>query len=144
MAYESVNRDKEKYLDEWAELMISYWGERMDAEMVGISERPDGTPRLSSGELRRSFTVALMKQAGGDTAKIDHMFKHYGMYLDGGVFPGTKGSGGQNRVSNPNRVPKPWRAKKYWYSQRRLQEKMIELTGHDYLNSIAYILRNGG
>ena len=89
MAYESVNRDKEKYLDEWAELMITYWVERMDAEMVGVSERSDGTPRLSCVELRRSFTVAVMKQAGGDTAKIDHMFKHYGMYLDGGVFPGS-------------------------------------------------------
>jgi hypothetical protein len=70
------------------------------------------------------------------------MFEHYGMYLDGGVFPGTKGSGGQNRISNTNRNPKPWRAKKYWYSQRRLQEKMVELTGQDYLRSVSYILRS--
>lgn len=144
MADQLISQEKEQYLDEWADLMITYWGERMEAEMVGVSEGYEGSPRYSSGELRRSFTVALMKQAGGNTAKIEHMFKYYGMYLDGGVFPGTKGSGGQNRISNPNRIPKPWRAKKYWYSQRRLQEKMIELTGQDYLRSISYILRGGG
>lgn len=144
MADQLISQEKEQYLDEWADLMITYWGERMEAEMVGVSEGYDGSTRYSSGELRRSFSISLLKQSGGDTAKIEHMFKYYGMYLDGAVFPGTKGSGGQNRISNSNRIPKPWRAKKYWYSQRRLQEKMIELTGHDYLNSIAYILRNGG
>lgn len=133
--------DKERYLDNWAELMVEFWAERMDAEMVGVSESNDGSPRYSSGDLRRSFTISVVKQSGGDTAKIDHMFNHYGMFLDGGVFPGTKGSGGQNRVSNPNRIPKPWRNKKYWYSQRRLQEKMVELTGQDYLRSISSILR---
>ena len=142
MAVNSTNIEREQYLDSWAELMIKFWGERMDAEMVGVSERPDGSERKSTGALRKSFTVALMKQAGGNTAKINHMFNHYGMYLDGGVFPGTKGSGGQNRVSNPNRVPKPWRSLKYWYSQRRLQEKMVELTGRDFLRSITSILRH--
>lgn len=141
MATVVQTQDKERYLDNWAQLMVNFWTERMDAEMVGLSEDSDGSPRYSSGELRRSFSVALMKQSGGDTAKINHMFNHYGMYLDGGVFPGTKGSGGQNRVSNPNRKPKPWRDKKYWYSQRRLQEKMVELTGQDYLRSISSILR---
>lgn len=138
-----VNVEREKYLDQWAELMINYWMERMDAEMVGISESPDGSPRYSSGALRQSFTMSMFKQAGGNTAKIDHMFNHYGMFLDGGVFPGTKGSGGQNRVSNPNRVPKPWRSLKYWYSQKRLQEKMVELTGQDYLRSVSSILLKG-
>lgn len=142
MADKSIDIQKESYLDGWSDMMIDFWRQQMDAEMVGISERPDGSLRESTGALRESFTVALMKQAGGDTAKIEHMFNHYGMYLDGGVFPGTKGSGGQNRVSNPNRVPKPWRSKKYWYSQRRLQEKMLELTGQDYLRSISYILRS--
>lgn len=141
MAVKNATAEKEQYLDSWSDLMVKFWIERMEAEMVGVSEKPDGGIRYSSGALRRSFSVALMKQSGGDTAKIDHMFKHYGMYLDGGVFPGHKGSGGENRVSNPNRVPKPWRAKKYWYSQRRLQEKMVELTGQDYLRSISYILR---
>lgn len=142
MSNAGVNVEREQYLDNWADLMIKFWAERMDAENVGISEREDGTMRHSSGALRRSFSIAVIKQSGGDTAKIDHMFNHYGMYLDGGVFPGHKGSGGENRVSNPNRIPKPWRAKKYWYSQRRLQEKMVELTGQDYLRSISYILRN--
>lgn len=133
---------REQYLDAWADMMITFWHERMQAENVGISERADGSPRHSTGALMRSFTLSLMKQAGGNTAKIDHMFNHYGMYLDGGVFPGTKGSGGQNRVSNPNRQAKPWRSLKYWYSQRRLQEKMVELTGQDYLRSISYILQS--
>ena len=142
MAVDSVNIEREQYLDQWAEFMIKFWIAQMDAEYVGVSERPDGMVRYSSGALRRSFSMFLMKQSGGNTAKIDHMFNHYGMYLDGAVFPGTKGSGGQNRISNPNRVPKPWRSLKYWYSQRRLQEKMIELTGIDYLRSISYIMRN--
>jgi hypothetical protein len=142
MADRQIDIQREQYLDNWSELMVKYWIERMNAEMVGVSEKPDGSPRYSSGALRRSFTVSLMKQAGGNTAKISHMFEHYGMYLDGGVFPGTKGSGGQNRISNTNRNPKPWRAKKYWYSQRRLQEKMVELTGQDYLRSVSYILRS--
>lgn len=141
MAINEIDIYKEQYLDNWARLMVNFWIERMNAEMVGVSEKPDGSPRYSSGTLRRSFSVSLMKQSGGDTAKISHMFTHYGMYLDGAVFPGTKGSGGQNRISNPNRKPKPWRAKKHWYSQRRLQEKMLELTGQDYLKSISYILR---
>lgn len=138
----AVNVEREQYIDRWSELMVKYWIERMDAENIGISERPDGSARHSSGALRRSFSMSLLKQSGGNTAKIDHMFNHYGMYLDGGVFPGRKGSGGENRVSNPNRVPKPWRSLKYWYSQRRLQEKMVELTGQDYLQSISYILRS--
>lgn len=142
MAIKSVNVEREQYLDRWSEFMVKYWIERMDAEMVGTSERPDGSIRHSTGALRRSFSLSLLKQSGSNTAKIDHMFNHYGMYLDGGVFPGRKGSGGENRVSNPNRIPKPWRSLKYWYSQRRLQEKMVELTGIDYLKSISYILRN--
>lgn len=137
----AVNVEREKYLDEWSKFMIQYWIERMDVEQIGISERDDGSIRYSSGELRRSFSMAILKQAGGNSAKIDHMFNHYGMYLDGGVFPGTLGSGGQNYISNPNRKPKPWRSLKYWYSQRRLQEKMLELTGIDYLRSLTYILR---
>lgn len=138
----SVSVEREQYLDAWTELMIKFWTEQMDAQNVGVSERSDGTPRYSSGALRSSFSMSLLKQSGGNTAKIDHMFNHYGMYLDGGVFPGRKGSGGENRVSNPNRVPKPWRSLKYWYSQRRLQEKMVELTGIDYLKTISSILRN--
>lgn len=140
---DKIKKDKEKYLDEWADLMITFWSEQMDAYFVGISERPDGSLRHSTGDLRRSFSVAVMKQAGGDIAKIDHMFNNYGMFLDGGVFPGTLGSGGQNRISNPNRVPKPWRSLKYWYSQKRLQEKMLELTGSSYLKTIRIAMTGG-
>lgn len=139
-----VNKEKNRYLDEWASLMITYWKEQMDAELVGISETPDGSIRYSSGALRKSFSISVLKQSGGDVAKISHMFNEYGMYLDGGVFPGELGSGGQNYISNPNRTPKPWRSLKYWYSQKRLQEKMLELTGHSYLQSIKLTLANRG
>lgn len=132
---------KEQYLDAWSALMIDYWIEQMDAQLVGISGKK-GEVRYSSGELRRSFSVSLLKQSGGDTAKIDHMFNYYGMYLDGGVFPGRKGSGGENYISNPNRTPKPWRSLKYWYSQRRLHEKMIEFTGMDYIQTMTSSLTN--
>ena len=135
-----ISAERERYLEAWAEMMIKYWKERMDAELVGISQLPDGRTRHSSGALRESFSRSVLKQSGGNTAKIEHMFNEYGMYLDGAVFPGHKGSGGENRITNPNRVPKPWRSLKYWYSQRRLQEKMIELTGDDFLRSVAYIL----
>ena len=89
MAINEIDIYKEQYLDNWARLMVNFWIERMNAEMVGVSEKPDGSPRYSSGTLRRSFSVSLMKQSGGDTAKISHMFTHYGMYLDGAVFPGV-------------------------------------------------------
>lgn len=132
--------EKEKYIDDWSAFMVQFWQERMDAEMVGTSETSDGKLRQSSGALKQSFAQNVVRQSGGNTAKIEHMFNYYGMYLDGGVFPGTKGSGGQNRVSNPNRVPKPWRSLKYWYSQQRLREKMLKLTGIDYLRSISEII----
>lgn len=137
---DSVDKEKNRYLDEWAALMITYWKEQMDAEMVGVSSGRDGRPRFSTGDLRRSFSISVLKQSGGDVAKIDHMFNEYGMYLDGGVFPGELGSGGQNYISNPNRTPKPWRSLKYWYSQKRLHEKMIELTGSSYLQAIKLTL----
>lgn len=136
----TIDIEREAYLESWSSFMLQIWMEKMQQEMVGISQRADGSTRRSTGELMRSLETHVTKESGGSSAKIDHFFNNYGMYLDGGVFPGTKGSGGQNRVSNPNRVPKPWRGLKYWYSKMRLQEKMMELTGKDYLMSIHTIL----
>lgn len=137
-----VDQEKEAYLDGWAKTMVTIWLDKMDEHWVGESELPSGGQRTSSGDLRRSFHQELIKQSGGNIAKITHTFLYYGIYLDGGVFPG-RGKRGENYISNPNRKSKPWRELSYGVSKKRLRDKMVELTGKDYLISIRTILVNG-
>ncbi|GHU79683.1 hypothetical protein FACS1894145_4360 [Bacteroidia bacterium] len=135
------------YLDGWAQMMITIWQEKMQSLQVGISER-NGRLRTSSGELYNSLRTEVIRQAGGDTAKINHFFLYYGYYVAAGIGPkfGASGKLGKTRNSlgqfseNPERKPKPWLSGKYWYSKNKLLAKMIETTGKHYLVSISEIL----
>jgi hypothetical protein len=141
--------DFETYLDGWAQMMITIWQEKMQSLQVGMSER-HGRVRHSSGELYNSLRTEVIRQAGGDTAKINHFFLYYGYYVAAGIGPefGKTGKLGKTRnrlgqfSENPERKPKPWFSGKYWYSKRKLLSQMIEQTGRSYLLSISKILES--
>jgi hypothetical protein len=133
------NTDFNAYLDGWAQTMITIWQEKMQSLQVGISKR-NGHLRTSSGELYNSIRTEVIRQAGGDTAKINHFFLYYGYYVEAGVGPefGENGKLGKTRDSsgkfteNPERKAKPWLSGKYWYSRKKLLTEMIETTGRYY------------
>jgi hypothetical protein len=138
--------EKERYIREWTDMMLTIWRDKMSLYQVGNSEykTPTGKtyPRHSSGELKQSLSGRFLRQsASGDIMKITHSFNLYGLYLDAGVFPG-KGGVGQNRISNPNRIPKPWREKSWAISRIKLATAMLEITGEDFLFSLQRTLRN--
>jgi hypothetical protein len=139
-------QEREKYLTAWAEMMVTMWLDRMTLYGVGDSIDRHGNVRKSTGDLRSSvkqmkddLSSMITKESGGNITKISHLFKYYGIFLDGGVFPGVGGIG-QNYISNPNRVSKPWLWKPYTASKIKLKEKMLELTGQDFLLSMRNIL----
>jgi hypothetical protein len=140
--------DWEQYVDAWAEMMITIWLESLDMHEVGISERPSGKIRYSSGELRKSLDKEVIRQSGGDPGKIKHVFSRYALYVAAGIGPefGKEGRLGKNRnklgqfEEYPGRKAKPWYSGKYWYSKQKLQQAQLEYTGTMYLQSISNIL----
>jgi hypothetical protein len=137
--------EKEEYLEGWTEMMVTIWRDKMNLYNVGTSntirkrKEPLEVVHSSTGSLKGSLRFEIAKQSGGDIAKISHFFNYYGMYLDGGVFPG-RGGVGENYISNPNRKPKPWRGISYGVSKKRLRSKMLELTGKDFLFALQSVL----
>lgn len=138
----NIVAEKERYLDAWAEMMVTIWLDKMFLYNVGTSYTYSGKRRESTGYLESSFKAELDKQSGGDTYKVTHSFAYYGIYLDGGVFPGRGGIGENHRI-NHNRRLKPWRELSYGVSRRKLRDKMQELTGKDALYTIRTILLSG-
>jgi hypothetical protein len=140
-----VTPEKEEYLEGWTEMMVTIWRDKMNLHGVGTSatirkkKKPLEVVHSSTGSLKESLRYEIAKQSGGDIAKISHFFNYYGMYLDGGVFPG-RGSMGENYISNPNRKPKPWRDLSYGVSRKILRSKMLELTGKDFLFALQSVL----
>lgn len=64
--------ERERYLKEWKDNMITYWQERIDLLHV-----------IDSGNLRSQIEAALLLQ--GANAVITHSFPAYGKYMDDGV-----------------------------------------------------------
>jgi len=121
--------DFEKYVDGWAEMMITIWKEKMTAYEIG-----------DTGALENSLRTEVYRQSGGNTTKIDHFFLYYGNYVARGVgrefSKGNKGDLG----FTPKRKPKPWLSGKYWYSKQKLMAEMLRQTGDVYLKSMSSIL----
>jgi hypothetical protein len=133
------NETFEKYIDGWADMMLTIWKERMEAYGIG-----------DTGALENSLRTEVYRQSGGNAAKISHFFNYYGNYVARGVGRemGINGSLGKTRnrkgefEEHPGRKAKPWLNGKYWYSKRKLLSEMMNQTGRIYLESIADILRS--
>ena len=121
--------DFDKYVDGWAEMMITIWKEKMTAYEIG-----------DTGALENSLRTEVHRQSGGNTTKIDHVFNYYGHYVARGVGREfSKGNRGDLGFT-PKRKPKPWISGKYWYSKQKLMAEMLTQTGDVYLKSISSIL----
>jgi hypothetical protein len=118
----SVNEAREAYLQAWSEMMVRIWQEKI-LMLIG----PHNT-----GALYHSLNQELIKQSGGDIAKIRHFFNYYGVYVDAGVgkgfFHGNHGDIG----FTPKRKPKPWLSPKYFGSIHKLVQKMSDLDGEEF------------
>lgn len=65
-------QERERYLQEWKDNMVTYWQERIDKLRV-----------IDSGNLRSSIEAALLLQNAN--AVITHSFPAYGKYADDGT-----------------------------------------------------------
>jgi hypothetical protein len=128
-AANGFNEEFEKYTDGWADMMITIWKEKMSAYDIH-----------DTGALQQSLRSEIVRQSGGNTAKISHFYLLYGEYVNRGVGKGYKRGNPGDLGFTPKRQPKPWLAGKYWYSKRKLLAVMIEKTGEVYLESIKRVL----
>jgi hypothetical protein len=125
-----IDEQFNRYLDSWAQLMITIWKEKIAAYNIGIT-----------GELERSLKTEVTKQAGGDSAKVEHFFNYYGLYVAAGVGREvSKGNPGDLGFT-PKRQPKPWVYSKYKASKMNLLGFMLKHTGSVYMASISKILK---
>jgi len=124
MSQETGKPNANQYLNEWADTVIKMWRDR-------ITE----LPVIDTRQLYQSFLMHVIKQAAGDTGKIDWMFKQYGIYQDMGVGRETKRGnpgdlGAVARVTTPNgrsqiaRKPKPWYSSTFFREVMKLKEYM--------------------
>ena len=124
------NQDREAYLESWTRMMVSIWQEKI-LMLIG----PGNT-----GALYASLQQELVKQSGGDIAKIQHFFNYYGVYVADGVgvgfFHGNKGDIGKPTT----RKPKDWLFQKYAGSIHKLCEKMPELEGEEFAFLMAKVI----
>ncbi|MDR1339254.1 MAG: hypothetical protein LBK58_04280 [Prevotellaceae bacterium] len=121
--------DFNKYAEAWAEMMITIWKEKMEA--LGIHD---------TGALEDSLDKDVLRQAGGDVSKINHVFHYYGHYVARGVGKEFKRGNPGDLGFTPTREPKPWISGKYWYSKNKLMWAMLDYTGEMFLVSISDIL----
>lgn len=119
----------EQYVDAWAQMMVTIWAEKM--AQLGIGD---------TKALEQSLRAEVIRQAGGDTTKINHFFLYYGHYVARGVGKEFKKGNAGNVISS--RKAKPWLSGKYWYSKNKLLLEMLNQTGRYYLESISGILTN--
>ena len=121
--------DFEKYVEGWAEMMLTIWKEKMAAYEIG-----------DTGALRKSLDKDVQQHSGGDTGKIQFFFNYYGYYVAWGVgrefSRGNKGDLG----FTPKRQAKPWLSGKYWYSRQKLLAEMMTQTGRYYLETLSSVL----
>jgi hypothetical protein len=120
-----INADFERYIDAWADMMITIWREKINAFDIH-----------QTGDLARSLRAEVSRQAGGNTAKIEHFYLRYGDYVARGVGKGyARGNGGDLHFT-PHRHPKPWTSGKYWSSKQKLFAEMLTQTGNVYMQTI--------
>lgn len=82
-----IIKDDDRYIEEWAKMLITMWQERI--EMLGVIDR---------GYLHQSLNEAIHKLNGGGTT-ITMKFKEYGIYQSLGVGNGyTRGNGGDLKI----------------------------------------------
>lgn len=125
-----INKDKEAYLNAWGQMMITIWQDHIRKQRI-----------RSTGQLYNSFKCEVTKLANGDITKINHAFKHYGIYSDLGVGRGVTFSD-QNNGFGGLRKQKEWFFEEYDFSAWVLRHKMQEIFGEYFTGSITAILED--
>jgi hypothetical protein len=92
------------------------------------------------GTLAKSLDTDVTRQSGGDTIKIEHVFRYYGIYVARGVGKGYKRGNAGDLNFTPKRSAKPWIFGKYWYSKNKLLMEMLEQTGKYYIGVLKNVL----
>lgn len=118
--------DRNRYCQAWAEMMISIWAEKMEAQQI-----------KHTGELMDSLTQEVILNARGEVDKITHSFLYYGRMVDMGVGNGVK----FDDTPSGRRKPKPWYNEKYISSVKVLTEKIAQLYGEEFTMYLSDNLR---
>ena len=137
----ATSEDRKKYMDAWAEMMITIWRERIQRLQV-----------YDTNLLRGDITENVTSQ-GEDFKVIQHKFLEYGIYQDCGVGRGyERGNGGNlefldarfrekeytrkqksGKVTHGEpRQPREWFSRPYFASVMVLKEQMAYSYGEQF------------
>jgi hypothetical protein len=134
----------------WADIVIKIWRQKMAKYQIGMYRAKRKTSSHES--LFASFERHLLNATGGNTVKIDFLFKAYGIFVDMGVgrevSRGNSGDlkeyateRGRNGSKDLKRKRKPWYSK-VWYNQVvKLREYMAGQIGEAAANTILFGLQ---
>lgn len=125
-----INKDKEAYLNAWAEMMMHIWRDKISKLRIGCTNK-----------LYMSFKSEIITQSNGDITKIQHSFKYYGIFVDMGVGRGVRYDDQEDGFAG-NRKAKKWWLDKYETSAWVLRNKIREIYGEEFTGSITTILEN--
>lgn len=120
--------DPSATIEAWADVVIKMWQNKIIELNV-----------IDKGYLLQSFINHVVRQAGGNTEKIDFMFRKYGIFADMGVGKETKrgNSGDLSGITVTNwkgkqalkRVPKPWYSRVFFREVSKLREYLAFMYG---------------
>lgn len=120
------------YLQEWRDMMINIWRDRLD--LMGVHD----TGSLSRSVAKGTFSV------GDDSADITFKYLTYGIYVDLGVGNGYyHGNGGNLEIlddvyrhehgnTNKKRQRRPWFNVSWRISVEVLKSKLADLMGESF------------
>lgn len=121
-------KDRIKYQDAWAKMMVDIWREKI--ERLHVID----TYRLHQ-DMNESLTTS-----GSEISVIQHKFMEYGIYQDCGTGNGySKGNGGNLEFLDPafdngrkHRKPREWFSRAYFASVMVLKEEMAYMYGEEF------------
>lgn len=130
---------QEQLGNEWAEILIMRWKERMHELKVG-----------RTGELENSFAYQVMLDQLLNLKKIDLGFLYYGKFTDMGVGKGMgiesvkdNGKAWASGLNEKNRRrPKKWYSKTFTREYNVLVELLAKYYQNDILNNVVTELKN--
>lgn len=120
---------QQQQIEAWAEVTIKCWKEKI--LMLDVWD---------TGELYESFTHHVVTQSGGDVAKIDFMFKLYGIYASLGVGREVSRDNPGDLGFTPERKKKPWYGPVFYREVMKLKEFLAYRYGQESVKSITNML----
>lgn len=120
----------------WADIVVRIWRQKMVKYGIG---RYRASRTVNHEPLFSSFEKFVYAAAGGDQARIEFLFKEYGIFVDMGVGRDTPRTN-QGSVKT-KRKRKEWYSK-VWYSEvMKLREYMAKQIGRAAANQILFGLQ---